>query len=685
MTGTCTLPPLSDEQSCILTALQESNVITASVAGSGKTTLALHAVQKYTSLNFLIVTYNRSLSQDCKKKIRDLDLGDRVQCYTYHALMGKICKSQCFNDVMFLDLLENVLPGTELGFKFDVLIVDEMQDQRLHHYHFLSTLMQLTTKDCRFLFVGDPRQLLYDFYKQNPADRRYLEMSDRLFARFSSAGFVRICLSTSFRTTPRICAFVNHVCDSNMKAGNFRAPDDPVRFISCDLYDYAIIDYLYKIIIQNGAEHVMFISNTVSKSRTLCQITNQLRERGVNFFVSRNDYEQNANEEIRKGKVVVETYCGVKGLERKCIVVFGLDYTKENYTDKNNQIYVALTRSNGGQLYIIQDYQKSRSWVDGLPPETMTTITLQKSSSTRCKAPSRTMPFKRFHVSTVLDFIDTASLNTALQQVSTEEFIAPSLQLEFQSHVRFGKYVEDVRAIVACAIPMILEYEYTGQCQKVEWLLQPIFAHNQIELKKMISLHGERAVLKSLYKRQFPSAKIEEIRHAYMTQHKSNREWAVMANAVLCYKSYSHLLSQVQNYEWFEKFDFQPLKQTLRILKPVIFNEKRMFFGSDYTLDGRAHLVTESGEPCTFEFSAIVTIEHILRVALLMAISKQTIGYVCNLETGQVIKVGLPVTNTLLEFIISCKNGGSNTDPVDDACFIEQCFLSKKEQQAKVI
>jgi hypothetical protein len=672
------LPNMSTEQKCILDCLRNTNVITSSVAGSGKTTLALHVVRTYNTSRFLIVTYNRSLSQDCNDKIAKLKLTDKVKCFTYHALMGSVCNKPCYNDTMFLELLNtDICALTEIHFDFDAIIVDEMQDQRLHHYVFLCRLMQQLGKtSCRFLFIGDSKQLLYNFYKENPADRRYLELADQLFSHFTDSAFCRIPLSISFRTTPRIAAFVNHVCGGYMKSGNLTNQNKKVQFVISNLYNYRTVDYIYDVIKKQGHDNVMLLSNTVSKSNSMKYIINALRDKGITFFVSRNDYKQDSNLLLRKNKVVVETYCGVKGLERKCIFVFGLGYTKFRYNDKQNQLYVALTRSSGGELHIMHNYNYDADWLKGIDSDCLNIVQFReiKTSNRQITKPL----IRKFDVHTILDFVDTKSLNCALTYFQIEEITAAH-KSDFQSLVRFGGHFEDVRVIVSTALPMIMEFEFTGKCKKLEWLLKPVLARDQNELDILYQTYGDSVVLSSIYTKNFPPDKVENIRKLYMSITKTMGDWMEMSNAVLSYQNYSHLLSQIKHYDWFNHVDVDNLRQVVSLAAPEIWNEPCLYFGEKFTMKGQIDMITTTGIVFNFELTPELTTQQVLKAGLRLVSSGREVAYLYNMETKQLVKItqqSNQQSQSITDFIVSCKHNPDDLELVNDDQFVQKCLDS---------
>ena len=684
------LPELSKEQLSVLETLKMHNVITSAVAGAGKTTLALQLVRAFSGSKFLVVTYNRALSQDCNQKIRALALGDRVKCFTYHALMAKVCKQKCFNDSMFLDLLHHHLQNVSgLDFQFDALVVDEMQDQRLHHYQFLTALLcQLKKTDCRFLFVGDNNQLLYDFYKQNPADTRYLGLAATLFSRFTTVGFKKVALSVSFRTTPKIAAFVNHTCSgSNMTSGNTTAPNEPVRYVVCNLYSYRTVHYLYHLIREHGQENVLFVSNTVTKSRSLKFIINALRGKGISFFVSRNDYPPATSAVLKNGKVSVETYCGVKGLERKCVVVFGLGYTKfrsGQRDNKQNQVYVALTRSCGGLLYVMHSCDFGAPWLTGLDPGTVEVIehrTLPLAKNSAATSQTRNGPLlPTIELQDALKFIDISVLSEAVRLVDVKE-LAPAIKTAFRSVIRFGNRFEDVRVIVSIALPMMLEFEHTGKCKQIERLLQP-----GSEPQENRRLSGEKVAFSKTVdtQKRLPAGILARTKSLYEAPNKRIEHWLELANAVLSYQNFSHLLTQIHRYDWFAGVDLEALRYLVRSAQPTVFNEPSVYFSSKYTVKYAVDMVGADRSLFSFEFASATSVEQVLTAALQLAMSggRYTRAYVYNIENRQLLELTCFRKEDLIRSIMNCNIkesgciGSGSKDPAQGGCLDEVAFLA---------
>ena len=584
---------MSQEQHNIVRALWTHNVIVEAVAGSGKTTLVQHLARTYTAAKILVLTYNSALRKDCQCKLQEFK--GNAKCYTYHAFMAFLCKRNCFNDVMFLDLLQNHLQP--ISFHFDILVIDEMQDQRRHHVDFLLRLLE-KKKKCRFLFMGDPKQLLYDFFKTDPADARYLHHADQIFGKFTESPFVRLGLSISFRSTPKICAFVNHVCNTQMVPGNTTNRDDSVKLVVCDLFSKRTSDYISSVITELEMEDVMFVSYSVSKSKSLACIVNNL-SKSFKFHVTRHDQDHCASSTMltKTNKITVDTFCGAKGRERACVFVFGVDYASTRGNSTANQIYVALTRSYGGKLFVVQDYKLSQEWLKGYQ-EKMEVVELKKPRLASFQREEKRLDVN--NTRTFFDFIDVRKMATICSQVCQTREITPATPSTFNGLVTFdSNRTEDVTAIVGLAIPMMVEHERKG-------------------------------------------GKIT-----------SASEWLRCANTKLANKSYGHMLSQISNYEWFTSTkELNYLRTFVNLVGAHEFNIDCVHVSGKRMLKGRIDIKTNDGFPCMLEFSKELSLQQVAKAILNIAISKKQHGHLFNFQTGQhvVINISSPPEN-VIEYI----------------------------------
>ena len=103
------LPDPSPEQRNIIRAVVREGkcVSIRACAGSGKTTCMLQvAASLPQTRQALIVTYNRSLADECKERISGLRLGHRVKCYTIHGLVSRFSGRVCNDDHKLMKQLD---------------------------------------------------------------------------------------------------------------------------------------------------------------------------------------------------------------------------------------------------------------------------------------------------------------------------------------------------------------------------------------------------------------------------------------------------------------------------------------------------------------------------------------------------------------------------------------------------
>jgi hypothetical protein len=712
------LPQTSKEQYNILETFKTENVIISSVAGSGKTTLALQCVTYFNTSRFLIVTYNRALCEECNTKIQKLGLQDRAQCFTYHALLSRVCNNlPCCDDFMFHDLMQSHFGNIDSKNvntidvnipEFDALIVDEMQDQRRHHFEFLFRLLEKSKKrDYRFFMVGDENQLLYDFYKTDPADKRFLLMADKLYARFTDVPFKNQNLTTSYRSTPNIAKFVNKIFDSPLQPGNFKAANKPVEIIVSKLFNYDLVKKLYQIIIENSPNNVAILSNTVTKSRSLKKIVNSLQQKGLHFYLSRNDIKQEHSRIVKQNKVIVETFCSVKGLQKPCVIIFGVDYwlnqkSKKNSSNFNfNQIYVALTRSCAGRLYIVHDANIEAPWLrqfledDSLKKVTKFTcidslklgvadwspIAHSGKNFEDKKITQQKVKFRTFVVHDLVRFIDVRDLKTCLQFI---EFTSVTKKEGLQKHsissgiettckntlVRFGGRQEDVCEIIKKAVCLCVEHIRTKQCVEIEEMMTPFY---DLEKKKnqnndiAFSEEAEKFFLKKRFKQNFALKKARKIKQLYEDQKHlltyDVRSWLELANGVLCYKNYSCSFYQVKNYDWCDDFFLDDIVQCFLNFfldrQFVYFNAKNTVFKENFRIVGTVQACNQT-ECLLVVLEQNFTTETILQGAICLELGKYQTCFIYNLYDGKIMRITkntdyIQQESVVCEFLVNCK------------------------------
>lgn len=383
MNASC-IPSPSTEQKSAIDAVKAGKCLSIlAVAGSGKTTTMLQIASSLPShRRVTIVTYNRSLKDECQQRIQMCGLSNRVAAYTIHGLVTKVSERVCNDDHKLNQVVkqwdeevEKYEEEENVIVMFDLLMIDEAQDLRPSFYKAICHVIRksrarnnTTSSACplQICLVGDLKQLLYDFatYGNDKASARYIQEPEQYWGQFTKPReWITTNLSTSYRLTPNVATFVNLIWGTNIIGGNTRVPNLPVEYIC--RYPYPTEDpkcltkfhpsLLTNLIDEYGAENVLLLAQSVNNQQSpLCVNLNALMKlkttegrQKYNFHIkqSRRGYEGGHDSDNLKNKVRVWTFCGSKGCEADCVVVFNLDMRFVGGVYSLNQVGVALSRA----------------------------------------------------------------------------------------------------------------------------------------------------------------------------------------------------------------------------------------------------------------------------------------------------------------------------------------------------
>ncbi|AGM25710.1 hypothetical protein SSYRP_v1c01140 [Spiroplasma syrphidicola EA-1] len=352
------LKPASEEQTKVLEALENYNVKVQAVAGSGKTTTALHIAKKFKDKQILLLTYNRKLMDETKLKKEKLGI-DNLEVRTFHSFGKKFFKENCYDDEGIHNIIKNNLQP-KININFDLILIDESQDLTPLLYEFTCRIISLNKQDFKLCILGDKNQSIYEY---NFADSRYLEKAELLF-KFNKRDWKECNLSESYRVNKETTDFINNVFYNKIiMKSNIKKPE-AVEYIVCNSFgDKDLTKKVIEAVEKYGAENVFILAYSVkSKSSPAKKLANNLSSQGILVYTPNNDEEKLDQEEL-KNKVVFSSFHQAKGLERKVVFVLGFDiaffkyYAKEqNPLLPNNILYVALSRALE-KLFIVHHYE----------------------------------------------------------------------------------------------------------------------------------------------------------------------------------------------------------------------------------------------------------------------------------------------------------------------------------------
>ena len=165
-------PQASSEQLAVVDALSNCNALVNSVAGSGKTTTALHVARKYWNQKILLLTYNRRLKEETRNLAWIKGLLN-LEVHSYHAMGYLYYNKNCFRDCGLREVVQNDSRPTIILTKYDIIIIDEAQDMTMLLFSFIQKLLRDIGENenyCpKLLLIGDINQEIFSF---NNADNR---------------------------------------------------------------------------------------------------------------------------------------------------------------------------------------------------------------------------------------------------------------------------------------------------------------------------------------------------------------------------------------------------------------------------------------------------------------------------------------------------------------------------------
>jgi hypothetical protein len=532
------LPTPSKEQNNIVTSLlSKSNVIVSAVAGSGKTTTIGFIGQAFVEANILLLTYNRKLKHETKARLKSYKIKN-IQVHNYHSF--------CFNywdvfgstDQIIHDVLSSSSePDNNPTFSYDLIIIDEAQDMTKLYYSLVAHIVKCSKFFPKFCILGDPNQTIYGF---NGADSRYLTRASELF-NWNRYPWITHTLSTSYRLTSKLTDFMNQVVlkQDTIKPGNTTNANTKPRYIFCDAFGSAPIKELthhYLVKFNYTYNDIFILAPSVSSDLSpIKALANNLSANfNIPIFISGSDSDKLDSETIQ-GKLVFATFHQVKGLERKCVLLFGFDnsyfyYYKQDVSKQicPNEIYVGLTRCSE-RLTIFHHYKKS--WLDfinpklidtycyterirstGLDPEEIMDPDTRISFNTANKLMTRYSSIQilnkkpKLSVTRLLSHLPSHIVNQALKHVEIIQLgnpvpkynskllnlINPFDELDYQDTDPQDDYwinvkskvassiginmIESVDDIIGTGIPIYYEYVKTGKISFLTWLDQLFWA-----------------------------------------------------------------------------------------------------------------------------------------------------------------------------------------------------------------
>ena len=478
-----------------------NSVVVQACAGAGKTTLALQCVRALgEGSRTLLLTYNKGLKTDTRKKIRALGLGALCECHSFHAFGCRhFDPGTCHVDDGLADVVRADRPPST-PYAYDLIVVDEVQDMRPLFFAFVMHISRHNSKRTqnsshhqhhRYMLVGDPQQTIYGFMG---ADFRFLTMAPRIFSNAGGApgSWTARSLRLTWRLTQEMCAAVACFVGPENGPQSLRSNAKKVRYVACNPYGQGFGFGPYSIIMDwleagHRPRDIMVLVPSVrglaSPARAL---VDKLLASRVPVSVPTSD-EEVLDERVVRGKLQFGTFHQVKGGERPCVLVFSMDASYFQYyargedpTKCPNAVYVALTRARE-ELVLIQDAkQEPFAFLDMARLATVADVELQEvpaSKKEKVKSDEKkTMATSTLTAYQVTDLIRHLPYELEKELISgvritVQNSSDPTQTIDLEKFVRTsGYFYEGVSEINGVTIPAMYELRRTGTCSIHEHL-----------------------------------------------------------------------------------------------------------------------------------------------------------------------------------------------------------------------
>lgn len=545
-------PPTGEQWAVITTFELGRNVLCQAVAGAGKTTTLLLCAARAPAARFLALTYNKRLQLDMEQRAPP-----NVTVLTYHAAAGRAYGGLIRTDEQFRS---HARMAPETPPRFDVILIDEAQDMRVEYYAFVRHLCA-ANPGARMIVVGDELQSINEYRGAHPG---FLTEAPALYRASTRREWVHCRLAVSHRLTPATATFVNvHLYQAHViVGGNHRDADRRPVYIAASGKS-AVVKALAvatkAAIGEFGPEGVFVLAPSVRDLATKRSPVAELVRRhlaGIPVFVAGDDVR--VDEGLTRGKLAVLSFNAIKGCERPCVIVVGLDETYFRYFNREwadrgrlpNILTVAATRASKLLIVIASAKDTLRSVVSAR---------LSEDAAVRgVPAPPRVRPAPvRPRKSSVgiprfVRHLPPEVAREAMELVvsrSTPELDAPGGRWpDRQGRVKFGgPLTEDLLFVYGTLAPVLAEVARRGASGFGAGLESPEIVATPEEVKPFGNQITEDEY--AAYPAQFWD--LVAGAGARAGGDRSPADWAVLAVAHHAIQGgRHHIARQVSHYEW---------------------------------------------------------------------------------------------------------------------------------------
>lgn len=586
------------QQDVATSASEGYNITVNAVAGSGKTTTCRLIIQSIPDKKVLLILYNRELSKETKQKFKDIP---NVEVRTLHSFIQNRYHVDCSDDRGLILMLDE--EKTELE-KFDTLIFDEAQDMTKLMYNCLCKIIS-DFKISQLILLGDLRQCIYDF---RGADPNYLHKAED---KFPFNNWKHLKLTTTFRCPENITKIINLTTDIYMESAR---PGGNVEFHTANMLGFytqapqIIVNKIKQFLEHNKYEDIAILTYSSRHGKNpITILANYLTKKGFPIYFPSSD-DQEISQKLSQGKIVISTFHGFKGRERKLIFIYGLDNFLSRYMNFDscpNLIYVALTRTTD-ELIIINDTKQE------------TPLFLKNIYH---YAPQFPISSEYVHNSfLVTNLVKSLSIDQIIEieNYFTKTCISPPLEKPYTRIVKFEYLYEDTSSILGDVVTFLHMYSFDHKAC-MYYLLGKI---NEIQQSESDEIINESI----------------DLAYNFLQKEKHLKFIAICVN-IINSRHARYMLRQIKNYKWLKQ---KRICKTLEYL-PKQKGEYEKYANKkfeDCTILGYADLIIDD-TVYEIKYTQSLRPSYFIQLVIYMCLLEKPKGVLVNTMTGESFSVEL--------------------------------------------
>jgi len=570
------------------------NVKVVAVPGAGKSRVLLEACKTHTKGVVIILAYNHDLCEETKLKLAENNLDDRVICLTFHGL-ATYCIMPAYDDMSLFDAIEGVESGEIEVDKYlhvSAVLIDESQDFRPSFLRLLRLVLK-TPSDVQYLNVGDPRQMLYTYDNEDPADLKYLNNPEQYF--ISSRDWKTIEFFKTHRLTESMAKVVSQIFNVNIVSAKANQTCRPVVLYTTNLWKTGPL--IYDIVKKYKKEEICILVPKKKNNGPLKTLVNFLSKCGIYIYLHGFDGQDSR---IKKNKLCISTWHASKGTERRIVIVFGINNDVEQ-----NPFFVAVTRA-FEQLILVQDEENPNiQLVRNLNKLTQNEIVYCKTTNLIMNSGIKPKEKYVFNISEAqtysLDSYRPKGTGRWMRNYQHVENLSVGCDNNDDDDVidnsNFHEDVSDVYALACC---MYVEYIKTGKVRLLDDIISPIRLYRKNQDEAIKEGHHSRFITPNIPINTLLGDDMLEILDVYRNRNEITPAlWCELAFVAKSWNDYHHSLRQCKPFTWFDVDKFHNgCTFLLHLLKnenaefDVRITKKSPVF--DVIFHARVHILTSS-------------------------------------------------------------------------------------------